>query len=83
MSPGPLRRLLGAVGLLALAPIALRLVDGSMSAVDAAMRAVATLIAVVLIGRLFSTWLGQVAHTYDQQGRGDEPAHRGTRTAET
>lgn len=67
MSPGPLRRLLGALGLLALAPVAMRLVDGSISPMDAAMRAIATLIVVVIIGRLFGVWLRQVAHTYEQQ----------------
>ena len=68
MSPGPLRRLLGALGLLALAPVALRLVEGSLTATDAALRAVATLVAVVVIGRLVGSWLAQVAHTYDRQG---------------
>lgn len=67
MSPGPLRRLLGALGLLALAPIALRLVEGSMAPTDAALRAVATLVAVVVVGRLFGTWLRQLARSYDQQ----------------
>ncbi len=69
MSPGPLRRLLGALGLLALAPVAMRLVDGSISPIDAAMRAIATLVVVVIIGRLFGVWLRQVAYSYDQQGR--------------
>lgn len=68
MSPGPLRRMLGALGLAALAPVALRLVDGSMSATDAALRAVATLVAVVVVGRLAGTWLDQVAHSYDREG---------------
>lgn len=85
MSPGPLRRMLGALGLAALAPVALRLVDGSMSATDAALRAVATLVAVVVVGRLAGTWLDQVAHTYDRQGRrarGLEPVS-GTPTRST
>lgn len=69
MSPGPLRRLLGALGLLALAPVAMRLVDGSISPMDAAMRAMATLVVVVIIGRLFGVWLRQVAYSYEQQGR--------------
>lgn len=76
MSPGPLRRLLGALGLLALAPVAIRLVDGSISPMDAAMRAMATLIVVVIIGRLFGVWLRQVAYSYERQGQvanGDGP----------
>ena len=75
MTPGPLRRLIGAIGLVVLAPIAYRLVEGSMSPVDAALRAVATLVAVVLVGRLLGSWLGQVALTYDRQG-GHEDAPR-------
>lgn len=78
MSPGPLRRLLGALGLLALAPIALRLVEGSMAPIDAALRAVATLVAVVVVGRLFGTWLGQLARAYDQQ-QPEAPSHETTR----
>lgn len=69
MSPGPLRRLLGALGLVALAPVAIRLVDGSVSPMDAAMRAMATLIVVVIIGRLFGVWLRQVAYSYERQGQ--------------
>ncbi len=69
MSPGPLRRLLGALGLLALAPVAVRLVDGSVSPMDAAMRALATLVVVMVIGRLFGVWLRQVAYSYEQQGQ--------------
>lgn len=76
MTPGPLRRLIGAVGLVVLAPIAYRLVEGSMSPVDAALRAVATLVAVVLVGRLMGSWLGQVALAYDRQG-GHEDTPRG------
>lgn len=69
MSPGPLRRLLGALGLLALAPVAIRLVDGSISPIDAAMRAMATLLVVVVIGRIFGVWLRQVAYSYERQGQ--------------
>lgn len=68
MSPGPLRRLLGALGLAALAPVALRVVDGSMAPVDAALRAVATLVVVMVLGRLTGTWLARIAHAYDRQG---------------
>lgn len=69
MSPGPLRRLLGGLGLLALAPVAIRLVEGSISPMDAAMRAMATLVVVVVVGRLFGVWLRQVAYTFERQGQ--------------
>ena len=81
MSPGPLRRLLGALGLLALAPIAYRLVEGSMTAVDAAVRAVATLVVVVVLGRLVGGWLATVAHAYDQQGTTSGGRGRGLESA--
>lgn len=87
MSPGPLRRLLGALGLIALAPIALRLVQGSLAPTDAAVRAVVTLLAVMVVGRLFGGWLGQVAAGYDREPTrqpatervpaGDQDAERG------
>lgn len=76
MSPGPLRRLLGGVGLLLLAPVALRLVDGSLEPFDAAVRAVATLLVVVVVGRLLNAWLATVAHSYDVQQPEDAPAPR-------
>lgn len=83
MSPGPLRRLLGALGLVALAPIALRLVDGSLSPGDAAVRAVVTLLAVVVIGRLFGTWLRQVASSYDRPSAApSHDAHVGASTTD-
>lgn len=85
MSPGPLRRLLGALGLVALAPIALRLVDGSMSPADAAVRAVMTLLAVVVLGRLLGTWLRQVAATYDRRDPAGGPTfdHAAARGGDT
>jgi hypothetical protein len=66
MTPGPLRRLLGAVGLLALLPVSVRLATGALSAEDAAARAVITLLVVVVLGRLSSAWLGHIATTYER-----------------
>ena len=45
-----------------------------MTAVDAAVRAVATLVVVVVLGRLVGGWLATVAHAYDQQGVRDAAA---------
>lgn len=75
MSAGPLRRLLGGLGLAALAPVAWRLADGSLDPMDAAVRAVITLLVVVVVGRLLSAWVHAVATTYDQAVvvRDDEP----------
>jgi hypothetical protein len=65
MRPGPIRRLLGALGLLALTPIGWRLLDGSLAPVDAAVRAVVTLVLVAAVGRIVGMWVSQIAHGYD------------------
>lgn len=52
MSIGPLRRSVGALGLLALVPVAAMLVAGTLDPVDAAQRALLTLIAVLVLGRV-------------------------------
>lgn len=52
MSAGPLRRIIGVLGLLALAPIAISLATGSVAPEDAALRAVAVGVVVVAIGRV-------------------------------
>lgn len=74
MSVGPLRRLSGALGLVALSPVALRLAEGAMDPVDAAVRAIATLVVVLLVGRVLGTWIGRVAASYD---RPDDAVRRG------
>lgn len=51
MSIGPLRRLVGAVGLVAMAPLLLMLSLGALSAVDAAVRAVVMVLVLLLSGR--------------------------------
>jgi hypothetical protein len=52
LSAGPLRRIIGIVGLLALSPVALGLATGTLAVEDAALRAVAVGTVVVLVGRL-------------------------------
>lgn len=52
MSAGPLRRIIGILGLLALAPVAIGLAAGTLAAADAALRAVAVGIVFVGVGRL-------------------------------
>lgn len=65
MRPGPLRRLVGSVGLLALVPLGLGLVLGRLTAVQAAQRALGVLVAVVVLGRLVSLYLRLVATRFD------------------
>lgn len=65
MNPGPLRRLVGLLGLLAVAPIAVLLFTGAIDPVAAAQRAVVVLIVVVVLGRITSSYLHTVARRFD------------------
>lgn len=65
MNPGPLRRLVGAVGLLALAPVAVLLLLGRITPVLAAQRALVILFVVVVLGRVTTGWLHSVAHRFE------------------
>ena len=66
MSRGPLRRLTGAAGLLALAPTGYLLAAGSVAAGDAALRAAGTLVGVLLLGRLADRGLTGILRTYER-----------------
>jgi hypothetical protein len=57
MTAGPLRRIIGILGLLALAPVAFGLATGTLAVEDAALRAVAVGAAVVFLGRVASVVL--------------------------
>lgn len=65
-SPGPLRRLLGLLGLLSLAPIGWLLATGAITIVDAAVRALVVLGVVLALGVVSRMWLGEVARGYDR-----------------
>jgi hypothetical protein len=80
MSVGPIRRLVGLLGLLALAPTAVMLATGQVSPADAALRAVATLLLTMLIGRVACWWVDQMARGFDATaGAGPvAPAEAGT-----
>ncbi len=73
MNIGPLRRLFGFLGLLALAPTALMLALDQITPTDAAVRAVATLVVVVLLGRGAGMWVGLMARGYERKVDGDGP----------
>lgn len=66
MNPGPLRRLVGTIGLLALVPIAWQLFTGGLEPSGAAVRAVAVLFAVVLVGRVATRYLDSIARSVEQ-----------------
>jgi predicted phage tail protein len=61
MTAGPVRRGAATVGLLALVPTAAMLATGAIDLPDAAVRAAATLVAVMLVARLVSMVLRGIA----------------------
>lgn len=72
MSAGPLRRLVGTLGLLALVPTALLLLRGSVTVTDAAVRGGATLVAVVVLGRVAGWMLSFLAGEFERAGDGSD-----------
>lgn len=79
MSIGPLRRSIGALGLLALVPVAAMLVVGTLDPVDAAQRSVVTLIGLLVLGRLASWGVHGIASAVERGGT--EPLGAGEREA--
>lgn len=69
MSAGPLRRTAAALGLLGLLPIAYLLIVGAITPEEAALRAVAVAVAVVLVGRLARVVLTRMLHRMERRGR--------------
>lgn len=65
MKPGPLRRMTGSLGLVGLVPIAVLLLDGRLTTVEAAQRAVVLLLVVVTVGRVFGAYLTSIATRFD------------------
>ena len=72
MNPGPLRRMVGLLGLIALAPIAVLLLTGGLDLVTAAQRALVVLLVVVVIGRLTGSFLQSIAARLE--GQDDQPS---------
>lgn len=70
MSPGPLRQLMGAAGLVALAPTAALLAQGALNPASAAIRALVTLATVMVVGRLIAWWLGTTARGFERRADG-------------
>jgi hypothetical protein len=86
MSAGPLRRATAIVGLLALAPIAGMILNGTLTAEQAALRAVLVVGAVLLVGNLARIVLEQLLHRVEKDlitGVVEEPgSNPGTRAAD-
>jgi hypothetical protein len=63
----------GVLGLLALTPTALLLAQGAVGPSEAAGRAVATLVGVMVIGRLAAWWLGAAAGEVERRSEAEAP----------
>jgi hypothetical protein len=72
MSAGPVQRFMGAVGLVALAPTAAMLGVGAITAADAAVRAVATVVGIVVLSRLADLWFRTVAGSLERKAEREE-----------
>lgn len=67
MSRGPLRRLTGFAGLAALIPTSVLLATGSLTPVDAAARALATLVLVLVVGRVAERSLAGLLAVFERE----------------
>lgn len=67
MSTGPLRRLVGTLGLLALVPTAALLATGAVDPAEAAMRAAVTVLVMVALGRATNWWLSSAASAFERK----------------
>ena len=68
MSAGPVSRAAGALGLAALIPTSYQLAMGTLSPLDAAVRAGATFLAVLMVGRFVRWWLAAIATSFERAG---------------
>jgi hypothetical protein len=76
MSTGPLHRLAGALGLLALAPTAVLLAGGLITPADAALRAVVTLAGVLVLARIARWWVSVVLARFEREAEAAKPRRR-------
>lgn len=80
MNVGPLRRTTGVAGLLALVPVLLQLAAGTISARDAAVRAVATAAVAVLLGHVARVVLTNLLRHVERRAS-DQAAEEPVRSA--
>lgn len=79
MNTGPLRRTTGTIGLIALAPVAVMLALGMLTAEEAAVRAVIVALLVVVLGRMAQGTLRRMLRRVEraeaaQQSAAQQPA---------
>lgn len=76
MSAGPLRRLVGMLGLLALLPTAVMLTTATITPEDAALRGGATLVAALVLGRVAGWGLSLLAAEFERPEDGEAMPQR-------
>lgn len=76
MPVGPLRRSIGALGLIGLAPVAAMVAKGTLHPVDAAWRAVILLVGLLALGRVANWGMGQVASALERANAAAEEEAR-------
>jgi hypothetical protein len=75
VTAGPLRRIVGVLGLIALSPIAFALATGTLGVEDAATRALAVGAAVMVVGRLARLVVSATARRFEaSMAQDEEPA---------
>lgn len=78
MRVGPLRRIAGTAGLIALVPVGVMLVAGSLTIADAALRGGAIFVAVTIVGRVANWWMATLARGFEGAEEGDGEQDGGT-----
>ncbi len=68
MTAPPVRRLVATAGLLVMAPVGVMLVAGALSPEDAAVRAAATLLVCLVVGRALTAGLRSLVAAHAPQG---------------
>lgn len=67
MKSGPIRRIVAALGLITIIPLALSLIQGNVTLMDAAQRGALTLVAVVVANRIAGAGVQMMARSMDRQ----------------
>ena len=71
MRPGPLRRIIAGIGLVAIVPIATMTITGVLTPAEAGVRAAVVFGVVLLLTRVVDLVLSSVAASYERRATGD------------
>lgn len=82
MASGPLRQMMGVLGLLALTPTMALVATRQLAPYDAALRAAVTLAVIVVLGRLVAVGMGYVARMVEERAEPSLAAAHDRRAAD-